>query len=319
MAYTFKLYISDGKEYFEYSNGQKTTKKSFAFSQSLMDMLYLDIWSYEDFFKRMGENLYSLYSSKDMKLVEEIKDDLNTLSKVHVYFEFLRLEWLERLEQAEKQDFQNVLDLLPRKQLTHIPMNISTIQRQLMALWNHVLDILSPDEPIQKKMADYYKPKRDRRPDSPGIFEFHTLYMSFEAVDKNTFTEVLYPKSIYDIIDFIVRECIKREMLFRVCKHCNKYFALTGHINTEYCDRPFDSTGRTCKEMGALRLWEKKKAESPVLKAYSKAYKRRFAWIKYGKITKEAFYEWAEKARENRELCIKGGITLDEFHAWLND
>lgn len=67
------------------------------------------------------------------------------------------------------------------------------------------------------------------------------------------------------------------------------------------------------KEMGALRLWEKKKAESPVLKAYSKAYKKRFAWIKYGKITKEAFYAWAEKAREKRELCIKGGITLDEF------
>jgi len=41
--------------------------------------------------------------------------------------------------------------------------------------------------------------------------------------------------------------------------------------------------------MGALRLWEKKKADTPALKAYSKAYKKRFAWIKYGKITKEAF------------------------------
>lgn len=66
------------------------------------------------------------------------------------------------------------------------------------------------------------------------MFEFQSLLMSFEAVDPITFTQVLYPKSIYDIIDFFVRECIKREVCFRVCKHCNQFFALTGHINTEY-------------------------------------------------------------------------------------
>ena len=108
-------------------------------------------------------------------------------------------------------------------------------------------------------------------------------------------------------------------MRFRVCKHCNQFFALTGHINTKYCDRPFDSTGRTCKEMGALRLWEKKKADTPALKAYSKEYKKRFAWIKYGKITKESFYEWAEEARKKRELCVKGDMALEDFKVWLDD
>lgn len=315
MAYSFKVYISDGKEYFEYGNGQKTTKKSFAFSQSLLDMMYLDIWSYGDLFERMGKALYSLYSGKDPKLVMEIKDILDTLSKVHVYFEFLHLEWLDKLEEAEKQGFKNIVDLLPRKKLTHLPMNLSTIQRQLMAIWNSVLDILSPDKPMQKKLVDYYK--KDRRLGSPDIFEFQPLLTSFEAVDSMAFTEVLYPKSIYDIIDFFVRECIKREMRFRVCKHCNQFFALTGHANTEYCDRPLDSEGHTCKEMGALRLWEKKKAETPALKAYSKEYKRRFAWIKYGKIPKEAFYEWAEEARKRRDLCVKGEISVEDFKLWL--
>ena len=175
-----------------------------------------------------------------------------------------------------------------------------------------------PDEPIQKKMADYYNPKRDRRLSDPEVFKFQPLRMSFEAVDSTTFTEVLYPKA-FTISLIFVRECIKREIRFRICKHCNQFFALTGHIITEYCVRTFDSTGRTCKEIGALRLWEKKKADTPALKAYSKAYKKRFAWIKYGKMTKEAFYEWAETAREKRELCIKGGITLEEFRAWLDD
>lgn len=157
----------------------------------------------------MGKALYSFYSDKDIKLVEEVKEDLNTLSKVHIYFEFLRLEWLDKFEQDEKQNFQDAFELLPRKQLTNLPMNLSTIQCELMALWNHVLDILSPNEPMQKKMADYYNPNRYRRLSDPGVFEFKPLHMSFETVDLKTFTEVLCPKSIYNIIDFFVRECVK--------------------------------------------------------------------------------------------------------------
>jgi hypothetical protein len=34
MAYSFKVYIFDGKEYCEYGNEQKIQKMSFAFSQS---------------------------------------------------------------------------------------------------------------------------------------------------------------------------------------------------------------------------------------------------------------------------------------------
>ncbi|MCX7747219.1 MAG: DUF6076 domain-containing protein [Clostridia bacterium] len=316
MTYSFKVYISDGKEFFEYGIGQETTRKSFAFSQSLMDLLYLDIWSYGDVFDKMGTAVRKLYETKDDRWADEIKKGLDTLAEQHIYFECLRLNWRDKLNKEKEQEFQGIVDLLPYKKLTHIPSNIHTLQDQIKTLWNRVLDILSRDEPIQKKMVDYYNQKGG---DSLNMFQFQPQPMSFEIIDQKTFTEVLYPKDIYDIIDFFVRECIKQEQQFRVCKNCGKYFALTGHINTEYCDRPFDNAGRTCKEMGALRLWEKKKAENPALKAYSKAYKKRFAWIKYGKTTKEAFYEWAEKARKNRELCLKGDITLDDFQEWLDD
>lgn len=185
---------------------------------------------------------------------------------------------------------------------------------QVKSLWENVLDVLSPKEPVQKKMAEYYEGKSTN---GLEIFPFQPLALRFERIDRKTFTEVLYPKGIYEIIDYFIRECIKWELPFRVCKNCGKYFPLTGHINTEYCDRSFDSVGRTCKEIGALRVWEKKKAENPAFKAYSKAYKKRFAWIKYGKITQEAFYEWSEQARKMREQCANGKISLDEFKEWL--
>jgi len=316
MAYSFKVYISEEKEFFEYGNGQKTIKKGLAFSQSLMDLLYLDIWSYGDLFEKVGTAVCKLYETKDGQFADEIRKGLDALAKQHVYFELLRLDWRERLQKAEQQDYKDVIDLLPYKKLTHIPSNISTMQEQIKNLWGQVLDILSPDEPIQKKMADYYDEKSEN---SLDVFQFQPQPISFERIDRKIFTEVLYPKDIYDIIDYFIRECVKQEQRFRVCKNCGKYFALTGYINTEYCDRPFDSAGHTCKEIGALHVWERKKAGNPILKAYSRAYKKRFAWIKYGKITKENFYEWSEKAREKRELCVQGKIALEEFWEWLDE
>lgn len=45
----------------------------------------------------------------------------------------------------------------------------------------------------------------------------------------------------------------------------------------------------------------------------------RSRWIKHGKITKEAFYEWAEEARKRRGLCVKGEISIDDFKLWLEE
>ena len=77
--------------------------------------------------------------------------------------------------------------------------------------------------------------------------------MSFEVIDHKVFAEVLYPRDIYDLIDFHVRECVKREVRMRVCKNCLRYFAVTGKASTEYCGRVCDSKGRTCREMGGYQ------------------------------------------------------------------
>ena len=55
-----------------------------------------------------------------------------------------------------------------------------------------------------------------------------------------------------------------------------------------------------------------------MFKAYRKEYKKRFAWIKAGRITDEQFYAWSEQAREMKKKCDGKAITLDELMAWLN-
>ena len=171
---------------------------------------------------------------------------------------------------------------------------------------------------MTQRMAQYYRQYEQtrRRETPPQPFQFERQSLSFEAVDDKTFTDVLYPDSIYGLIDFHLRECVKRETRLRVCKNCGKYFAIQGRSTAEYCDRIFDEKGRTCKDVGAIALWTKNKSSDEAFKLYRREYKKRFAWIKAGKVLPEEVYAWGEKARVKKAQCEEGKITLEEFEAW---
>ena len=46
-----------------------------------------------------------------------------------------------------------------------------------------------------------------------------------------------------------------------------------GNTRLEFCDRLIDGSAKTCKEMGSLRLYEKRKLEEPAIKEYKRSYK----------------------------------------------
>lgn len=280
-----------------------------------MDLLYLDIWAYGDLFEKMGKDLRELYSAKDEKLAASIKHTLDDVANLHIYFEFLRLDWHEKLNQAAAQNFDKAPTLLPYKKLTHIPSEIHTMQEQINKLFFNVLDSTAgQNKTVQVRMMDYH---RQNRP-SLEVFSFEPLPVGFEMVDDIGFIDVLRPKSIYDIIDYFVRECIKREQLFKACKNCGKYFIVSSYINTEYCDREYDTTGKTCKEIGATQTYKKKIQTDPVIGEYNRQYKKRFSWIRYRRMTQEAFYVWSREAQAMRDKALAGEISLEEFKAWLN-
>ena len=319
MEREFKVYLLVDREYFEYTDamGQKV-KKDFAFTQSLLDLMYLDIWSYYELTGKIGDAIQELRESRKYETSCEIKNGLEELAKSHFYFELARIEWDRRLEKVADQSYNEILNLLPYKRVTHISSDIQTLQSEVKDLIENVLDILS-QEPVQKKLVDYAHECRPRRSRLISTFHFSKLTTAFEQVNEGHFAEILRPKDIDEIIEFFVRACVQREQRFRVCKNCGKYFALSGYTNTEYCDRLYGDTGKTCKKIGALNTWQKKRTENPIVNAYSKAYKKRFAWIKYHKTTKEAFYEWSEQARALRDKCLAGEISLVEYQAWLSE
>lgn len=313
----FKVYVADGQECFIYQKGDKTVKTSFSFFQSMLDFLYLDLDAYNEIFEEMGAIIPKLYSTKDDRLGERITEHLETLSKVHIYFEFLLIDWTDRMSEIRQKDYIGIVELLPyRKKLASLPDNLRIIQDQVRTLLETVLDITtSAKTTIPEKIVKYYT---SREAAGKTGFKFEPQSTCYEIIDKKTFTEVIYPASIYSIIGFFVRECIRQEARFRVCKNCDRYFVLTGYVNAEYCDRVFDEQGHTCKEMGALNVWQKK-AKKPAYELYSKEYKKRFARIKYGKITKEDFYKWAEEARSYRDQCMEDTMDFEQFRVWLEN
>ena len=121
------------------------------------------------------------------------------------------------------------------------------------------------------------------------------------------------------IIDFSLCSCVERNIIMRRCKNCGRYFAQTGRVSAEYCDRPVPRGQQKCREIGAFQQWTLKQSDDPVFKAYRREYKRRFAWIKAGRISDSQFYAWSEQAREQKKKCDRDIITLEEFQQWLKE
>ena len=105
----------------------------------------------------------------------------------------------------------------------------------------------------------------------------------------------------------------------RISQISGAYVAVTGKASTEYCDRVCDSKGRTCREIGAINTWTQRKQGDEVFKEYRREYKKRFARINAGKLTKSVFYAWSEEARKKKEDCDNGTITPEDFSRWLKE
>ena len=210
----------------------------------------------------------------------------------------------------------------------HLRVTVSTFEKRCISVTGEVGDRVFVHAFVQerrdKKVAQRitgvdFSIRMQAYEQAPSLqkFDFQPMKISFEFVDEKQFTEVLYLQSIYDLIDFSLRKCVQEKIMMRTCKNCGKYFALTVHGSTEYCSRVFDGRGRTCKEVGAMRQYMQSHAQDELLKIYRREYKRRFAWIRAGKISQEAFSAWSREAQKEKEKCENGEISQGEFEKWL--
>ena len=154
--FIFKTYITDGREYYEYTaDGEQTIKKDFLFPESLMSLLYMDIWELEPITKKMDKALRAFYQSKEQTDLQPVVTGLNELAPKHVYFELLRLSWLEKLDAVDSTAPRDYQDLLPHKKISNLCSNIDTMQKQIKGLIARALDV-DGEKSVSEKMVEYY-------------------------------------------------------------------------------------------------------------------------------------------------------------------
>lgn len=78
----------------------------------------------------------------------------------------------------------------------------------------------------------------------------------------------------------------------RICKYCGKPFTPKGNYKSSFCDRIPTGEKHSCKYLGAAENRKKKLASNTQLKAREREYKKIYARMLNGLITREEFEKW---------------------------
>ena len=188
----------------------------------------------------------------------------------------------------------------------------------ILRIWGFLHDVSSTVELMPTYDFDLEKIKNKISQKNLTEVEIKETPMTFTEIftPKDIFE---YPKDMFEVVHFFCWYFLKNDIKFRKCKNCGKYFCLTGNLNTDYCNRLAKNSNKTCKEVGAARKYKEKLLQNPVNQLFNKAYKKYSARVRYKSIDKTQFEWWSKIAREQRDKCLKGALSYEEFEDFLEN
>ena len=123
--------------------------------------------------------------------------------------------------------------------------------------------------------------------------------------------------SLEQALEFEIIQLLKKEVGFRRCKRCGRFFVMKGNYDTNYCNRIAEGETKNCQELAAQDNYKKKIADNAAYPLYSRYYKRYAARVKVRQIKETEFKRWKYEALTKRDECANGAITAEEYEAWL--
>lgn len=283
------------------------------FPGDLIRFMYLDLSQVETAIDTFVKVLQSYAVTHEATCEKRALQELRKLGELHPFFVITEHEWQSRMLGVIPAEEDNAAAELPLERLYELSSRLRQVQQACLELISQVLDIDLSDASIQGRMQGYSK--RHVKSKTP-CYEFRKLTTKYEQIG-GVYLERLYPTDIFDLIDYSLQRCLEKELRFRVCKNCGRYFAISRSAKAEYCDTFPDENGRTCRNVGAITAWTKKRESDDVFMTYRREYKKRFARIRSGTLLPEDFYRWSEQARQKKDQLEAGEIDVDTFLAWL--
>lgn len=134
-------------------------------------------------------------------------------------------------------------------------------------------------------------------------------YAMLNAEDDSLSAELVEKMYFDRLLDFVYVELMKgiqKGFIPKRCPNCGHWFLQRPGMTFTYCERvaPGESE-KTCRDIGAAQSFQSKLRENEVWRLYSRAYKKYFARVRKGTMSKPAFEAWSREAESIRDEALR--------------
>ena len=204
-----------------------------------------------------------------------------------------------------------------RKIIEHI--NIDTfdfsVQLTKKIIFNHQFlhKILEIDLSDIVKKEDRYDVITSKMTKAEKELYFNSEFQGKIISSPNELPVMMYSvgADLTALVSLYLLDLISRDISPQKCQNCGRPFFPMG--KAIYCDRIFNDKFQTCKRIGATKTYDKNLLENDAMREYRKAYKRYFARVRNGLITKDEFQNWAKKVRPLVDKVGTDELSFDIF------
>lgn len=143
----------------------------------------------------------------------------------------------------------------------------------------------------------------DPKVDAPQV---KTQYrMRGEVQGECEIVEKMYFNGLPDFVYVELMKGLQKGFVPKRCANCCRWFLQTPGATYSYCNEPAPGQGgKTCREIGAAKSFKEKVDNNDIWKAHQRAYKKYFARVSKGKMSKADFEVWACEAERMRDEAL---------------
>ncbi len=145
----------------------------------------------------------------------------------------------------------------------------------------------------------------DSKVDAPQV---KTQYrMRGEVQGECEIVEKMYFNGLLDFVYVELMKGLQKGFVPKRCANCRRWFLQTPGATYSYCNEPAPGQGgKTCREIGAAKSFKEKVDNNDIWKVHQRAYKKYFARVSKGKMSKPDFEVWAREAERMRKTRWRG-------------
>ena len=129
--------------------------------------------------------------------------------------------------------------------------------------------------------------------------------MRGEVQGECEIVEKMYFNGLLDFVYVELMKGLQKEFVPKRCANCRRWFLQTPGATYSYCNEPAPGQGgKTCREIGAAKSFKEKVDNNDIWKVHQRAYKKYFARVSKGKMSKPEFEVWAREAERMRDEAL---------------